>query len=363
MTKKISIIGIAGVPGKYGGFETLIENILEPLVKDFSITVYCQKSLYPNSKLDEYKGAKLKYLKINANGFSSIFYDIVSILLSFKKSDVLLILGVSGTIILPIIKPFFKGEIIINIDGLEWKREKWNIIAKRFLKISEKIGVRYSDHIISDNYHIQKYVQDEYNKDSFLIEYGGDHVQLNDNFIGLANYSLQKYNYIFTVCRIEPENNLDMMISAYLDSNLEIPYLIVGNFNSSKYGILLREKYGHHTNLILHDAIYDQKKLDQLRCNSFYYLHGHSAGGTNPSLVEAMYLGLPIIAYGVSYNRATTDNKAVYFNSNQELKKVFDKLEEIDRDKLQDQMRLISRKKYTWQKIYQGYKEVFSKNI
>lgn len=357
MKNKLTVLGTVGVPAKYGGFETLVENLLDYISSDVEVTVYCQSSVYKH-KLTSYKIAKLKYLNIPANGIFSIFYDIISILRSFRNSDVLLILGVSGAIVLPFIKPYFNGKIIVNIDGLEWKRNKWGFLPKWFLKISEKLAVNFSDVVISDNLHIHSYVLEQYNIDSVLIPYGADHVKSSVNFETGIAYGLRKNEYFFTVCRIEPENNLDMMVLAYRNSGVNYPYLLVGNFNSSKYGVEFRRKYENVAGLILHDPIYDQSILDQFRSNCYYYLHGHSAGGTNPSLVEAMYLGLSIITYGVAYNKATTFDLALYFDSQKELESIFKNLDRFDRIIIKGDMQRLAEKYYTWKIVCEKYNKL-----
>lgn len=358
MKKRLAIIGTVGVPSSYGGFETLVENLLDYLPEKFDVTVYCQDSAYQH-KLLNYKNADLKYVKFKANGASSVIYDVASILKSFKESDVLLILGVSGAIILPMVRPFFKGKIIMNIDGLEWKRDKWNFATKKFLKFSEMIGVKHADCVVADNLHIQKHILSAYNKESYLIPYGGDHVKAPKIFELEDKYDIKKENYFFTVCRIEPENNLDMMVQAYSESQLKMSYVIIGNFNSSKYGVRFREKYRNVEGIKLLDPIYDQEILDQFRSNCFFYLHGHSAGGTNPSLVEAMFLELPIIAYGVNYNRATTQNTALYFETKEELTSILKNLDSIDREKYKLRLSEIANVEYKWKNICASYVSLF----
>ena len=357
--KKIAIIGTVGVPASYGGFETLVENLLDYLEQDFQVTVFCQSSAY-SEKLQKYKNANLQYINFSANGPSSILYDVVSVLKSFRSNDLLLILGVSGTIILPFIKPLYNGRIIVNIDGLEWKRDKWNWLAKKFLKFSEKIAVNFSDVVVADNLHIQNYVKVAYGKESTLIAYGGDHVKKSAVFSIGEKYNIKKEQYFFTVCRIEPENNLDLIVQAYEQANLHFPYVIIGNFQSSNYGKEFREKYAHISGLMLIDSIYNQEILDQFRSNCFYYLHGHSAGGTNPSLVEAMYLSLPIIAFGVNYNRATTANTALYFDSKSELLEIFANIKNIDRERLKKETFEQAHANYSWEIICASYVQVFS---
>ncbi len=171
---KISIIGTAGIPACYGGFETLTENLVKNKPGNIEYTVFCSTKIY-QKRIKTYLGATLKYINLSANGINSILYDFIGMLKSLN-SDVMLILGVSGCVFLPIIRLLYRGKIIINIDGIEWRRNKWNKIAKFILKFSEKVAVKYSDIIIADNQGIVDYVFQTYNKKAVLIEYGADHV-------------------------------------------------------------------------------------------------------------------------------------------------------------------------------------------
>ncbi|KEO73453.1 DUF1972 domain-containing protein [Anditalea andensis] len=359
--KKLAIIGIVGVPANYGGFETLVENLLDLLPAHFDVTVFCEADGYSN-KISKYKGAELVYLNLKANGIQSIAYDMLSLFTSFRKNDYLLVLGVSGAIALPIIKKSFKGRIITNIDGLEWKRDKWNFFAKKFLKMSEKIAVNYSDTVITDNLHIQKHVNKEYHKESVFIAYGGDHVSAVNKDLYLDKYPFLEHKFLFTVCRIEPENNLIMLIEGFLKAQSKVPYVIIGNWEASKFGQHLIEKYGNESNIYLLNPIYDTLELNALRSNCFYYLHGHSAGGTNPSLVEAMYLGLPIISYDVAYNKASTSEQAIYFRDQVQLSTIISELFNstensilIKRDEYAKKMKVLAEKNYTWRYISDQY--------
>ncbi|MEO0096420.1 MAG: DUF1972 domain-containing protein, partial [candidate division WOR-3 bacterium] len=142
--KNIAIIGTVGIPANYGGFETLAENLVTHLSSEFNITVFCSGKAY-DKRLETYKGAKLRYINLSANGPESIFYDIFSIFRSLKFADVLLILGVSGCVSLPFVRLLSRKKIVVNIDGLEWRREKWGRFARWFLKLSEMLAVRYAD--------------------------------------------------------------------------------------------------------------------------------------------------------------------------------------------------------------------------
>lgn len=355
--KKIAVIGTVGLPANYGGFETLIEFITQKLNSNFDFTVYCSAKTYENKK-PTHNNCDLEYINLNANGIQSVFYDMKSILHALKYADILLILGVSGCTILPVIRFFCKKKIIVNIDGLEWKRAKWNRFAKWFLRFSEKCAVKAADGIIADNKVIKDYVIKTYNKQAHLISYGGNHCSKEKiSSTTLEKYHFLRIKYAFKVCRIEPENNIEMILKAFSEYPA-VPLVLVGNWENSEFGKKLRNKYLKFNNLYLLDPIYDQKVLNQLRSNCMVYIHGHSAGGTNPSLVEAMSLGLSIIAFGIDYNKETTKDKAVYFNSAQELTSIIKQLEHSKLCEIGKSMKIIANKNYTWEQVSNQYQQL-----
>ncbi len=355
--KKVAIIGTQGVPARYGGFETLVENIIgDNCSKDIEYTVFCSSKDLSTS-LEEYRGARLKYVAISANGVQSIPYDIVSMLKVLKGFDTVLVLGVSGCIFLPVFRLLSKSRLIVNIDGLEWKRAKWNGFAKWFLKLSEKVAVRWADVVIADNQGIVDYVKKEYNIKAELIAYGGDHVvkAIPEAKIEsvLREYGLERNNYAVTVCRIEPENNCDMILEAFARNGMRL--FFIGNWERSEYGQGLKEKYKDYDNITMHGPMYDLDTLHVLRSESRYYIHGHSAGGTNPSLVEAMFSGCNILAYDVVYNRETMANEGAHFGSTQELVKI------IADNNIHNAGALlqVAQERYTWKKISKQYEKLY----
>lgn len=351
--KSIAIIGTVGIPAVYGGFETLTEHLTQQLGKKLRFTIYCSSKAY-SKKLKTHNNAVLKYIPLKGNGIQSIFYDIISLFHAARKNDTILVLGVSGCIILPIFRFFYKSKrLIINIDGLEHRREKWNKYIKIFLKYSEKVSMKYADEIITDNAAIKKYVLDEYAKESTLIAYAGNQVEA----LSLSSEIKNKYSipetYAFKVCRIEPENNIRLILDAF--SNSSLPLVIIGNWSNNRYGRNLKEDFKGKKNIYLIDPIYDQNILNQIRSNCILYLHGHSAGGTNPALVEAMNLGLPVFTFDCAYNRATTLNKAIYFKNVSELNELINKTSNETLKTLGETMYQIAKEKYTWEKISNQY--------
>ncbi|MFB0925361.1 MAG: DUF1972 domain-containing protein, partial [Vicingaceae bacterium] len=287
----------------------------------------------------------------------SIVYDMVSIIHAIFFADILLILGVSGGISIPFARFFTNKKIIVNIDGLEWRRNKWNTFAKWFLKFSEKIAVKYSHADITDNEAIKRYTSMNYKTLSHLIEYGGDHtISFGSGKPYMKKYTFLSKAYSFKVARIEPENNLHLILEAFSETKNIL--VVVGNWQKSEYGRELKSNYKKFKNIILQDPIYDQEELDMLRRNCTMYIHGHSAGGTNPSLVEAMCLNLPIISFDVSYNRATTENSALYFKNKEDLIYLIEKIDINSLIENANKMTQISARRYQWQVIANKYKNL-----
>lgn len=353
---KVAIVGSQGVPATYGGFESLVENLLgENCPDDISYTVFCSGLDMPDRRQD-YKGGKLKYVPLHANGIQSVPYDMLSLCRCLKGYDVILLLGVSGCLFLPFFHLINHTRLIINIDGQEYKRDKWGKLARRILKTSEALAVKYADVVIADNKGIQDYVTQTYNRPSTLVAYGGDHAKriLSDGFAEkiLSEYGLERDAYAVSVCRIEPENNSETVLEAFSRTDKTLVY--IGNWDKSEYGQCLRKKYSKFTNLKLLDAIYDLDVLYAIRSNARMYVHGHSAGGTNPSLVEAMFFGIPIIAFDVVYNRETTENKACYFNNPENLIKAIERTD-LDGSPLKE----IAERRYRWKNISEEYAALF----
>lgn len=358
--KKIAIVGIQGVPARYGGFETLVENIIgNHQSAHVAYTIFCS-SKDTKSRMPSYKGAKLKYVHLHANGIQSIPYDIISLIRSIRGYDTILVLGVSGCLFLPIFRLFCHKRLIVNIDGLEHRRKKWNWAARWVLKKSEAMAVRFADAIITDNKGIQDYVTEEYRKQSHMIAYGGNHVKTTVSAQKeteiLNKYNVQKNTYALSICRIEPENNCHLTLEAFKRKGE--PLFFIGNWQRSSYSRHLRKTYEECPNIHFIDSLYDLKELFVLRSNCKYYIHGHSAGGTNPSLVEAMFFQSPILAFDVVYNRETTENKAFYFSSVDDLTNLLSRPYR-DFSTNANCMQEIASRCYTWEQITRQYEELY----
>lgn len=357
---KVSIIGTNGLPCRYGGWDNLLYQFTSRYSDCINFVVYT--SVYDvEEKIEFYNGASIKYINLKANGYQSVLYDIFGMVDAvFSKSDVLLVLGTSGCIFFPILK-LFRFKTVLNPDGAEWKRSKWSWFPRAYLKFSEYLGVKFATHVIADNKVIQNELLHSYGIKSTLIEYGADHVipcRLNNS--EKLPYGLCVNGYAFKVCRIVPENNIDVILEAFAEVGMKL--VLVGNWNFSDYGKSLRGKFSDFNNLLLLDPIYDQAKLDLLRSNCAIYIHGHSVGGTNPSLVEAMYLGLCCVVFDADYNRETTSNSAIYFQSKDQLIKEIVKINKLPGGyaSVGDNLQRVAQDRYRWSDICLKYKNVIT---
>lgn len=355
--KKVAIVGIQGLPANYGGFETMVENIIgDNASKDVLYTVYCSSKDMKSSVLKEYKGARLKYLNIPSHGIWSIPYYTLSMLKCMHGYDTILMLGCGGGFMVHLFKFISKAKLLVNVDGVEWRREKWGKAARWLIRTVERLCVAKADLLIADNKGIQDYLIEEYGKSSVVIAYGGDTVlrdvsKLTQNDI-LEKYGIKPANYAISVCRIEPENNCHLTLGAF--SQTQEKLVFIGNWERSEYGRKLKNKYAKFENIKIVDPVYDLDVLYALRSNAKMYIHGHSAGGTNPSLVEAMFFGIPIYAYDCVYNIASTYNKAHYFHTEEDLKVLLFSLPNNG-----EEMKKNAWEHYTWKKIAEQYEELY----
>lgn len=350
---KLAILGTVGVPARYGGFETLAENFVRYADTHAdgvdALTVYCSARAYPD-RPTHFLGARLRYSRLNANGVQSIPYDIVSAVnAAIRGHDTLLILGVSGAVVIPILRAFTRCRIVTNVDGIEWRREKWKGVARRFLRWSEALAVRYSHDVVADNQGIADYLAETYGVDAAVIAYGGDHALDAASLPAAPDLDLPE-DYALALCRIEPENNVEMILDAF--DGADRPLVFVGNWSNSDYGRALRARFAGRPGLHLLDPVYEARPLYQLRDRAALYVHGHSAGGTNPALVEMMHFGIPVLAYDCNFNRYTTGDKAAYFSSAKTLRAQIEQLKVVSNGTA---MRKIARDLYMWDEIGARY--------
>jgi glycosyltransferase involved in cell wall biosynthesis len=308
---KIGILGTRGIPNHYGGFEQFAAWLSRGLVeKGHEVFVY-NSGNHPYQE-KTWNGVHIIHCRENKIGTAGqFFYDLRCNKDAAKRNfDVLFHLGYSSDAIWWPKWP--KNTInIVNMDGLEWKRTKYNALTRKFLEKSEAWAARHADQLIADSPAIRDHIREKYNRDAIYIPYGAKIVEhLNADV--LHRYKLSPGDYYLLVARMEPENNIEMIIRGFLAAGKEKPLVIIGG-TGNKFGRYLVRKY-KTSSIRFEGAVYDQDLLNILRAFSARYFHGHSVGGTNPSLLEAMACGCFIAAHDNVFNKAVLGNDALYFS-------------------------------------------------
>jgi hypothetical protein len=358
---KIGILGTRGIPNNYGGFEQFAEFFsIHAAQAGHSVFVYTphnhafRETVFENVHLIKCYDPEYK---IGTAG--QFIYDLNCILDSRKRNfDIILQLGYTSSAFWYDLHP--KNSIVItNMDGLEWKRSKYSKPIQKLLKIAEKRAARKSDYLISDSIGIQEYLLKIHNKQSEYIAYGANNFNTpNENI--LEKYQVEKYHFNMIMARFEPENNLEMVLQGVTDSECEHPILVIGNHNT-KYGDYLKTKFASCKKIIFLGAIYNLNHLDNLRYFSNLYFHGHTVGGTNPSLLEAMGSQALIAAHNNDFNKGVLANNAYFFNSADEVKKIIDTIKKIDNLQFVKNNFDAIADKFNWNKINEEYLQFFNK--
>jgi len=374
----IAIIGSRGIPNNYGGFECFTEILSQNLVKrGYTIYVSCEHAGKKN-KPSTFNGVNLFYFPIKhpksafLGMFYEILYDVYSLFMASLKADQIYMLGYSAALFFFIPK-LFRKTFYLNPDGFEWKRAKFNSPIKFLLKINEIMGSFWADRIVADSKGIKEYYDKKYDIESSFIAYGADEIPPvkwdNEKLPEILKYGI-KINpaYWLLVARLEPENNIHTIIEGYIKSDAKKPLIVVGNFDSPQYEQYIKSivnELSADKKIVFTGGIYDLEVLNMLRQNCFGYLHGHSVGGTNPSLVEAMSMKNLLIAHDNQFNREVCEDTALYFLNSDELKYRINQVERNPENYQEYKSRTYERvkKEYSWDKIVGQYHQLFKANI
>jgi rhamnosyltransferase len=375
---RIAIIGSRGIPAKYGGFETFAEGLSTRLVeKGYDVTVSCEYQ-DPNERFEDYHGVKLSYFPLkppNSYFLRKIYENLSDIYFLFKlvhRSDVIYFLGTEVGMFLFIPKLLKRNiKLMVNIDGVMWKRTKFNRLERWLLKINHNFATRFSDVIVADAEEMKKYVNSKYRNKAVFIPYGVEEVEpvkwdINKlkNIESFSNINISKNKFWLVVARLEPENNIHMIVEGFSRANSKYPLVIVGDFTSEKYEKEIKDIVSGSFNIHLVGSIYDLELLNMLRQHNFAYIHGHSVGGTNPSLLEAMIMKSIIVAHDNGFNREVCVDGAFYFNGKFKIDKTISKIENNVQNYLSLKTRVFAIVKtyYSWKVIFQNYKSLFEEN-
>jgi rhamnosyltransferase len=381
MKMNISIIGSRGIPAKYGGYELFTQEISKLLVTQGFSVIVAGEYQGPDA-IKKYFGVDLCYFPYPApdnylfRKVYEILNDIYFMITLSRKSNIMYLLGMTASFTLILPKILNKGlKIMVNIDGLEWKRTKFNMFEKTFLKINTIIGMVLADTIIIDSRSLIHHIPRCFLKKTHFISYGVYPIPtVMWNMTPIETYineqpllpHLDPNTFWLVVARLEPENNIHTVIEGFMLSSSVKPLIIVGNFSNNSYKKHIENLVNCKTNVLngnihLVGAIYNDNLLNMLRQNCFGYIHGHSVGGTNPSLLEAMIMNNIIMAHDNEFNKEVCGDLALYFSNAKDLKNKIELIEEKYED-FKVWKSLVSThalKEYSWVDVSEKYKSAF----
>ncbi len=357
----IAIIGIRGVPANYGGFETCVEELGQRLVeRGHEVTVYCRDSYYDN-QMSTYLGMQLKYLpNFQRKTLDTLSHTFFSVFDAIRHPfDILMVFNAanSPTLLLP---HLLGKRIAINTDGLEWKRGKWGPIGRRYYKFAEWLSCKLADRIVTDSLGIQTYYRDQYGVEGAHISYGA-YVEKSRKPFLLAPLGVAPDEYFFQVTRFEPENNPLLTIQAFKRLTTKKKLVVVGDvpYESDYSRAIVAEA---DDRVILPGYIYDRELLNELWCNSFAYIHGNVAGGTNPALLQTMASGCFTIAIDVPFSHDVLMDAGIYYRKSPEdlatqMQWALDHADVLPRFKVKAVERIVDH--YSWDLVTDKYEELF----
>lgn len=357
---KVAILGTRGIPARYGGFETFAERLAVGLVeRGFRVTVFCEGA--EDRPVESLRGVELRYESAPALGpLQTIVYDLKCLRSARKGFDVVYMLGY-GVAPMCALPRLWGTTVWINPDGVEWARAKWNRLAKFYFRCMEWFSVRAASRVIADAAAIAAHLERRHGplRACSVIPYGCEVVNVLPPPAPLREWNLEPQGYFLVVCRLEPENHVLEILNAFRKSHSTRRLVIVGDHKvSTPYVKELRAVDDPRIQLI--GTVYDVPALTALRCHAFAYLHGHSVGGTNPSLLEAMGCGNLILAHDNPFNRETLAEEGLYFRTVEQL---LDTINEVDvrrneLDSLRTGARERARTCYQWTDVIECYAEL-----
>ncbi len=311
---KIAILGSRGIPAKYGGFESITQELSIGLAnRGCQVYVACESNWFKLLPYANYKGVMLVYFPIisSIRVIGEFLYDLLAVVWASFRVDVIYMLGYGSVVSL--VFPRLLGKVVVvNVDGLEWKRRKFHPFLRFILKCFEMITVKVANYVVVDSRNIGFHYQRNYSIESVYIPNAVREIEPHSS-VTLVKFNLKELEYYLVVARLEPENNIDLIIEGFKRSKSKKKLVIVGNLIKTDYISQLVQLKGKNDEIMFMGGIYDKNVLTTLRYYCYAYLHGHEVGGTSPSLLEALSCSNAIISLDVPYNREVLGNAALYF--------------------------------------------------
>ncbi|VEP16058.1 Glycosyl transferase [Hyella patelloides LEGE 07179] len=338
MKNKLLILGTRGIPAGHGGFETFAERLALYLVKrGWDITVYCQVNCQKIVQ-KKWKNINLVYIPSkDDSALDSIIFDYKSTIHALKKEGLILVLGYN-TACFSFLYWLKKRASIMNMDGMEWWRSKWNFWQKKWLFFNERCGTFFSNHLVADHPQIKKHLIDQVSPSKVkVIPYATEKVTEVDRS-WLKPYQLSPNQYLLVIARPEPENSILEIVSAFSQRKWGMKLVVLGRYLPQRIPYHRKVMQAASDEVIFTGAIYEKEIVDTLRFFTRLYIHGHTVGGTNPSLVEALAAGSPVLAQDNAFNRWVAGDRAHYFKNQahclQKLKQLLDNTDELKKMKI-----------------------------
>ncbi len=358
MSVRIAMIGTRGVPGRYGGFETAVEEIGRRLVeRGHEVTVYCRGE----DRSPSYLGMRRIVLPaVRARVAETLSHTALSVLHQVRDhADVALVFNAANAPLLPVLRA--RGiPVALNVDGLEWKRGKWGPNGRRYYLASERLAVRWADVLVADAVGIQDYYRRRYGAPSRFLPYGAPLLE-DPALHRLSELALAPGGYHLVVARFEPENHVDVILRGYLESAAEQPLVVVGSAPYASPHVEELQRLGAGDDRVrMLGGVFDQELLDALYAGASSYLHGHSVGGTNPSLLRALGAGAPVTAFDVDFNREVARETGLYFADEADVAAAL-KTVEADPAAARERGaagRRSAGERYRWDDVAAGYEDV-----
>lgn len=360
---KIHILGTRGVPAKHGGFETFAEKLSLYLAnKGWDVSVYCQEDAHGKISEDEWNGVRRVHVPVLRPGAAgTVIFDWKSTCHALSEDGIFLTLGYN-TAIFNVLQRIKGQTNIINMDGIEWRRDKWGAIAKTWFWLNERAGCWIGNHLVADHPQIKAHLATRVKENKItMIPYGGDEITEADASL-LIPYGIEAGKYSVIIARPEPENSFLEMVRAFSRSPRNHKLVVLGNF-APESNLFHREVMdAASAEVVFPGAIYESAVVQALRFYSRFYLHGHRVGGTNPSLVEAMGAGCAVIAHDNHFNRWVAGPDAAYFKDESACTALFDRLLEDDQTvvRMKEASRARFYERFTWDQILREYEALLT---
>jgi glycosyltransferase involved in cell wall biosynthesis len=358
------ILGTCGIPAAHGGFETFAEKFALYMVdRGWNVTVYCQKDVPAGSQLDgqidcdQWCGIRRVLITVSGGGpRSTMIFDWRCVLHARTEPGLPLVLGYKPACFLPLLR-WQKRAVVTNMDGIEWKRGKWSLPAKMWFFMNEVIGCMTSKMLIADHPEIHSHLRKRCAANKItMIPYGSDRI-VHSSPDHLRKYGLVPNQFVVSIARIEPENSTLEIVRAFSRRRRRHILFCLGSLDPvhNSYHRAVKDAAG--SQVLFPGAIYDKAMIRSIRRHALAYIHGHTVGGTNPSLVEALGAGNAVVAHRNKFNLWTAGPEQFYFSSESECDAIFERL--VDDPEATERAREAAKTRhqmlFTWPRVLKSY--------